>query len=148
MPAAATRDILNWVLFNLLIGNCDAHGKNISWNYSADDISVTPFYDMLSISIYGGKYNQNLAMAVGGNFSAKVNAYDLAEMCETCGLQPRFVSRTMNKMAKAVLTETDTLISGLDLSGDESDFATELISLLKANAKWYIEVAKELPCVK
>jgi len=44
--------------------------------------------------------------------------------------------------------ETDTLISGLDLSGDESDFATELISLLKANAKWYIEVAKELPNIR
>lgn len=132
VPAAATRDMLNWVLFNLLIGNCDAHGKNISWNYSANDISVTPFYDMLSISIFGGKYNQNLAMTIGDNFSAKVYAYDLAEMCEVCGLQPRFVSRTMDKMAKAVLTETDILTSGLDLSGDESDFAAELISLLKA----------------
>jgi serine/threonine-protein kinase HipA len=145
VPAAATRDMLNWVLFNLLIGNCDAHGKNISWNYSANDISVTPFYDMLSISIYGGKYNQNLAMAIGDNFSTKVYAYDLAEMCEVCELQPRFVARTLDKMAKAVLTETDTLTSGFDLSGDESDFAAELISLLKANAKWYIEVAKELP---
>lgn len=148
VPAAATRDMLNWVLFNLLIGNCDAHGKNISWNFGAEDISVTPFYDMLSISIYGSKYNQNLAMALGNNFSAKVYAYDLAEMCEVCGLQPRFVSRTLDKMAKAVLTEADTLISGLDLSGDESDFAAELISLLKANAKWYAEVARELPYVR
>ena len=148
VPAAATRDMLNWVLFNLLIGNCDAHGKNISWNYGADDISVTPFYDMLSISIYKEKYNQNLAMAVGDNFSAKVYAYDLAEMCEVCGLQPRFVARTFDKMAKVVLAETDTLTSGLDLSGDESDFATEMISLLKANAEWYIEVAKELPHIQ
>jgi serine/threonine-protein kinase HipA len=148
VPAASTRDMLNWVLFNLLIGNCDAHGKNISWNYGADDISVTPFYDMLSISIYKEKYNQNLAMAIGDNFSAKVYAYDLAEMCEVCKLQPRFVSRTLDKMAKAVLTETDTLISGLDILGNESDFATELISLLKANAKWYIEVAKELPNIR
>jgi serine/threonine-protein kinase HipA len=148
VPAAATRDILNWVLFNLIIGNCDAHGKNISWHYTRDEIRVTPFYDMLSISIYGGKYNQNLAMAVGDNFSAKVYAYDLAEMCEVCGLQPRFVARTLDKMAKAVWAETYTITSGLDLSGDESDFAAELISLLKANAKWHIEVAKDLPHVK
>lgn len=148
VPAAATRDMLNWVLFNLLIGNCDAHGKNISWNYSADDISVTPFYDMLSISIYGSKYNQNLAMAIGDNFSAKVYAYDLAKMCEACGLQPRFVARTFDKMAKAVLTETDTMTQGLNLSGDESNFADALISQLKENAKWYTEVAKELPNFK
>jgi serine/threonine-protein kinase HipA len=136
------------VLFNLLIGNCDANGKNISWNYSTNDISVTPFYDMLSISIYGNKYNQNLAMAVGDNFSAKVYAYDLSEMCEACELQPRFVSRTLEKMTKAVFTETDTLLSGLDRSGDESDFATKLIFLLKANAKWYAEVARELPHIR
>lgn len=27
VPAAALRDMLNWVLFQLLIGNSDAHGK-------------------------------------------------------------------------------------------------------------------------
>ena len=86
-------------------------------------------------------------MAVGDNFSAKVYAYDLAKMCEVCGLQLRFVARTLDKMAKALLAETDTLASGLDLSSDESDFAVELISLLSSNAKWYIEVAKELPHV-
>jgi len=148
VPAAATRDLLNWVLFNLLIGNCDAHGKNISWNYTANDISVAPFYDMLSISIYEGKYNQNLAMAVGENFSAKVHAYDLAEMCEACGLQPRFVARTLDKMAKAVLAETNSLTSGLSLSDGESDFATDLASLFTDNAKWFTEVSKELPHVK
>ncbi|PLX69005.1 MAG: hypothetical protein C0603_04785 [Denitrovibrio sp.] len=145
VPAVATRDILNWVLFNLIIGNCDAHGKNISWHYTSDEIKVIPFYDMLSISIYEGKYNQNLAMAIGDNFSSKIYAYDLAEMCEVCELQPRFVSRTLDKMAKAVLTETDTLISGFTLVGNETDFMEKLVSLLKANAKCYIEVAKELP---
>jgi hypothetical protein len=44
-----------------------------------------------------------------------------------------------------MLIETDTLKSGLDISSDEPDFAAELISLLKANAKWCIEIAKELP---
>lgn len=60
-------------------------------------------------------------------------------MCEVCGLQLLFVSRTLDKMANAVPTETDTLTSGLDISDDESDFAAELISLLKDNAEWYIE---------
>jgi len=145
VPAVATRDILNWVLFNLIIGNCDAHGKNISWHYTGDEIRVTPFYDMLSISIYEKKYNQNLAMAIGDNFSSQIYAYDLAEMCEMCELQSRFVARTLDKMAKVVLTETDTLISGFTLVGNETDFMKKFVPLLKANAEWYIEVAKELP---
>lgn len=148
VPAAAVRDMLNWVLFNLLIGNCDAHGKNISWRYSSDKISVAPFYDMLSITVYKGKYNESLAIGIGDTFSPEIYAYDLAEMCETCGIQPRFAARMMEKLAKSVKTEIGDLTAGMELSDDESDFAYELISLLKRNAERYIEVAKELPEVK
>jgi len=144
VPAAATRDILNWVLFNLIIGNCDAHGKNISWHYTGDGIRVTPFYDMLSISVYAGKYNQNLAMAIGDNFSSKVYAYDLLEMCEVCGLQPRFVARTLERMAKSTIVATGQLTTELTLLNDEIDFVSELVLFIKENANWYIEVANEL----
>lgn len=144
VPAAATRDILNWVLFNLIIGNCDAHGKNISWHYTKNEIGVSPFYDMLSISIYEGKYNQNLAMAIGDNFSSKIYAYDLMEMCETCNIQLRFVARTLEKMAKSTISTADQLTSGFNLLKDEVNFASELIKLIKKNANWYAEVANEL----
>lgn len=144
VPAAATRDMLNWLLFNLIIGNCDAHGKNISWYYSDNNISISPSYDMLSISIYDGRYNQNLAMAIGNNFSSKVDAYDLAEMCEVCNLQPRFVARTLEKMSKAVIAEADHLISAIDMYKNESDFADKLTSLIKNNAEWYTNISKEL----
>lgn len=148
VPAAATRDILNWVLFNLIIGNCDAHGKNISWHYTEDEIRVTPFYDMLSISIYEGKYNQNLAMAIGDNFSSKIYAFDLAEMCETCRLQPRFVARTLERMAKSTIAATDQLSLELTMLKDEVNFVSKLIQLIKENAIWYTEVASELSLIK
>ncbi|TCK62325.1 HipA domain-containing protein [Seleniivibrio woodruffii] len=142
VPAAAARDMLNWVLFNLLIGNCDAHGKNISWHYSADGIRIAPFYDMLSITVYEGRYNENLAMAVGDCFDSKVRASDIADMCEQCGLQPRFVARTLEKMAKAVSAELDTVDAGLELSEDEQGFADKLKGVLKENAAWYMDAAK------
>jgi len=148
IPAVATRDILNWVLFNLIIGNCDAHGKNISWHYTNDEIRVTPFYDMLSISIYEAKYNQNLAMGIGDNFSSKIYAYDLFEMCEECELQSRFVARTLERMAKSTIAVTDQLTSELNLLKNEVNFASELIQLIKANANWYAEVSNELSRIK
>jgi ABC-type Zn uptake system ZnuABC Zn-binding protein ZnuA len=54
----------------------------------------------------------------------------------------------MEKLAKSVKTEIGDLTAGMELSDEESDFACELISLLKRNAERYIEVAKELPEVK
>lgn len=148
VPAVATRDILNRVLFNLLIGNCDAHGKNISWYFSKEGVRIAPGYDMLSISIYKEKYNQNLAMAVGNSFSSRIYAYDLSEMCELCGLQPRFVARTLEKLCKSALAEIHNLTSDLNLKDDEIDFANQLSALIENNAKWYIDAAKELPKIK
>ncbi|WP_022850823.1 HipA domain-containing protein [Limisalsivibrio acetivorans] len=148
VPAAATRDILNWVLFNLIIGNCDAHGKNISWHYSKEGVHVAPFYDMLCVSIYGDKYNRNLAIAIGNTFNEKVYAYDLAEMCDSCGLQNRFVSRALMKLARETVLQLESLTNEMCLKSDEQDFAAELVSVIKSNAEWYIETAGELAAIR
>ena len=51
--AASRRSIFEWIVFNFLIGNDDAHLKNISFNTDKAGFSLTPFYDLLSTSCYG-----------------------------------------------------------------------------------------------
>lgn len=51
-PASARRDLLAWVLFNLLAGNGDAHLKNLSFYVSAEGITLAPFYDLVSTEAY------------------------------------------------------------------------------------------------
>jgi serine/threonine-protein kinase HipA len=64
VPAQAQRQLLQWVLFNYLIGNTDAHAKNISffihqsqWDgekmIDTDGIQVAPFYDLICGVVYG-----------------------------------------------------------------------------------------------
>ncbi len=51
-PLPDKRDLLKWVIFNFLIGNADAHAKNISLLYGEfGEISgprLAPFYDLVS----------------------------------------------------------------------------------------------------
>ncbi len=63
-PAADKKKLLQWTLFNYLIGNADAHGKNISFLYQSECV-VSPFYDVLSTAIYAD-LNLRLSMKVGG----------------------------------------------------------------------------------
>jgi len=76
IPALARTQLLQWVIFNYLIGNTDAHAKNISFfiHQSSWDgqmitgktgIHVAPFYDLLSGVVYG--YHE-LAQSIGGEF--------------------------------------------------------------------------------
>ncbi|MDR2199263.1 MAG: HipA domain-containing protein [Deltaproteobacteria bacterium] len=57
------------LIFNFIIGNCDAHAKNISILYDFDDKniinhSLAPFYDLVSTKIYKN-LSRELAMFIG-----------------------------------------------------------------------------------
>ncbi|MEA3306618.1 MAG: type II toxin-antitoxin system HipA family toxin, partial [Elusimicrobiota bacterium] len=47
-PIIDKRNMLQWVVFNYLIGNCDAHAKNISILFTEGKVKLAPFYDLMS----------------------------------------------------------------------------------------------------
>jgi len=58
---------IEWIIFNYLIGNTDAHAKNLSLLHSHTGIKLAPFYDILSTEIYPEKIvDHNTAMLLGG----------------------------------------------------------------------------------
>jgi serine/threonine-protein kinase HipA len=54
-PAVARAHLFSWLVFNVLVGNSDAHLKNISFLVSHEGIQLAPFYDLLSEAAYGTK---------------------------------------------------------------------------------------------
>lgn len=55
VPVAARLRLYSWFVFNLLIGNNDAHLKNLSFMADAAGIALAPHYDMLSTVVYHTK---------------------------------------------------------------------------------------------
>jgi len=51
-PAVARTRLFTWLLFNVLVGNSDAHLKNLSFTVSHQGIQLAPFYDLLSVAAY------------------------------------------------------------------------------------------------
>jgi len=53
-PAALARlRLFQWLIFNVLVGNEDAHLKNLSFLMSAKSVHLAPFYDLLCTAVYG-----------------------------------------------------------------------------------------------
>ncbi|MDO3377561.1 type II toxin-antitoxin system HipA family toxin [Geoalkalibacter halelectricus] len=66
-PGKDILSLLNWVIFNYLIGNSDAHGKNLSLLLLPEGPKLSPFYDLLSTRIYSHYgLDARLAMKIGG----------------------------------------------------------------------------------
>lgn len=64
-PASDQKDLLSWVVFNALIGNADAHAKNLAILYTPRGPRLAPFYDLISTLVYPD-LSSRLAMRIGG----------------------------------------------------------------------------------
>lgn len=51
-PAVPRSRLFGWLVFNVLVGNSDAHLKNLSFLVSHEGVQLAPFYDLLSVAVY------------------------------------------------------------------------------------------------
>lgn len=70
-PEKASSDIFVWVVFNTLIGNDDAHLKNLSFFYDGYRLKPAPHYDILSTTVYapGNKWLESSYPWTGGDIA-------------------------------------------------------------------------------
>lgn len=102
-PARDRQQLWLALAFNVLIGNCDAHGKNYSLLYDSPAPSLAPFYDLLSTAVYR-ELTTRLAMSVDGAAQLEVvSGQAWKELAAEVGFAPRFLTQRMEPFVKRVL---------------------------------------------
>ncbi len=96
--------LLNWVIFNYLIGNSDAHGKNTSLLLLPEGPMLAPFYDLLSTRIYAHfGLAEGLAMKIGGeNDPGAIQKKHWELFAEEVGIKPRLVLTRVTDLAQKI----------------------------------------------
>ncbi len=135
---AATRlTMLRWALFQFLIGNSDAHGKNFSFFVRPGGLlEPTPWYDLVSVLQYDG-FDAELAMAYGDVFDhAKVSPFALADFATRCGVDRKLMRREGQRLAKlAATTAAAQAQSGDYQDEEERDFVQAIATLVSQQAQ-------------
>ena len=92
--------LLDYVIFNALIGNHDAHAKNFSLLYSGKAPVLAPSYDTLSTAAYP-TMTQKMAMKIGSNYKfSEVQARHWEQFAESVGLTKAQAKRRILELAK------------------------------------------------
>ena len=116
MPAAGKLNFIRLLVFNVLIGNCDAHAKNYAVLYRNGRPSFAPAYDLLSTMVYD-TIAKRFAMSIGGETRmGMLNREHFAELARRCGLHPRMVLAELSDMADALPRKAQSLADELDAS--------------------------------
>lgn len=64
-PILDKKVLIQWIVFNYMIGNCDAHAKNISMLITKESYRLAPLYDLVSTAVYPS-LSAKFAMKIGG----------------------------------------------------------------------------------
>ncbi len=92
--------LFDYVLFNAMIGNHDAHAKNFSLLYRANETTLAPLYDVLSTAVYPN-LTQKMAMKIGSKYKfSEVQARHWDQFSQAAGLSITQTRKRILKFAK------------------------------------------------
>jgi serine/threonine-protein kinase HipA len=106
-PVIDLANLLDAAIFNYLIGNNDAHGKNFSLLYKKQgngtlEIGLSPLYDIVS-TLYYPELSRDMAMKLGREYSSeKIMPRDFEQLAEEAGLGKAQVKRRVPELAATV----------------------------------------------
>lgn len=126
-PLEAITALMRWQIFNYLIGNSDAHGKNLALLYrrgASGGVMLAPFYDLVAIDSLNRlrapchRFSRAMAFSIGGAMRPeRVGRAAWQGFSRDLGVRPRRVERELEAMAtqlpdhgRRVRAELDGLI--------------------------------------
>ena len=135
LPAKDLLNFQRWVMFNYLIGNSDAHAKNISVLIDETGYALAPFYDLMCVQVYG---DDRLALFIGDEDQfASIGAHSWEAFCEDCGfgVKPTLTlfRKMANDVAKAWVAVSAQAMSDFALSPREVALIHAITKVIEAN---------------
>ncbi|MDD2600321.1 MAG: type II toxin-antitoxin system HipA family toxin [Kiritimatiellae bacterium] len=104
---ADTKSFLNWMVFNVLVGNCDSHGKNLAFLYSQNKTLLAPHYDLVATINYP-RVSTKLAMSIGGEYNVhNINKNCWIKQAECMGIRPQMLCGLVDKMSEQIISNIE-----------------------------------------
>jgi serine/threonine-protein kinase HipA len=108
-PAIDIMRLLDAIIFNVLIGNHDAHGKNFSLLYLPGNTQIAPLYDLVSTSYYP-QLTKKMAMKIGKEAeSLKITLRHFEQLAQDVGLSVPIMKKRLPELTKLVLANTSSV---------------------------------------
>lgn len=123
--------LFDYVVFNALIGNHDAHAKNFALLYSGKSAVLAPLYDALSTAVYP-TLTPKMAMKIGSKYKfSELQARHWEQFAEGAGLSKAQAKRRILELARALPTKARELHSDSEFPFAESAIVASIVALIE-----------------
>ena len=138
--------LLDYVIFNALIGNHDAHAKNFSLLYVDDSVGnsadknagknpvLAPFYDTLSTAVYPA-LTPRMAMKIGSKYKfSEVQARHWDQFAQAAGLSVAQTRKRILELARQLPPTARKLQSAPNKGYADHSLIEQIVSLIEQRA--------------
>ena len=132
--------LLDYVVFNALIGNHDAHAKNFSLLYVGKAPVLAPLYDTLSTAVYPS-LTPRMAMKLGSKYKfSEVQAQHWDQFAQSAGLSVAQARKRILELSRKLPLIARKLQSAQDSGFAQYPLVDQIIALIEQRAaqtiKW------------
>jgi serine/threonine-protein kinase HipA len=147
-PAVARSRLFGWLVFNVLVGNSDAHLKNLSFMVSHEGVQLAPFYDLLSIATYDSpafdkqvwpEQTQLAWPVLGVRHFSSINRSVLLEAGAVLNLAKGTAGRVLESLRSRVVMQAQALCAELEAENAE---------IVRTRPELAATMAGEIRCVR
>lgn len=127
--------LLDYIIFNCLVGNNDAHGKNFSLLYGQNGIQLAPLYDVLSTAVYPD-LTDSMAMKIGSKYRFdQLHARHWGQMAEGAQLGSPQLKRRVLEIADVLPGLAQGLYEKFKANGWDHPILGQITSLIENRCK-------------
>ena len=133
-PAPSTLKLIDAVIFNAIIGNADAHGKNFSLVYRPDGCALAPLYDLMVTAAYP-EIAANFAMRIGDRSRIEEFREDTwAVFARDVGVTWPYVRRRVQQLAQAIDQRAHPVASRIAEQGFDAEALSSFATIVRERA--------------
>lgn len=142
---AIEKTIFDISIFNFLIGNTDAHGKNFSILHKENQLILAPFYDLVSCLIYSN-LDDKFSMAYGGRFkNDKIKFENFTKHGNIFGFSKKLTIQYVNDMCSIMASTIPIVMTECsNFSDTDKIFLEKLVQYIQTKIRATISLCCNL----
>lgn len=133
----STYAYLDWICFNLLIGNNDSHSKNISFLLKDNKIELAPFYDLVATALYSS-LKKSFSFKIGGRDEySQLGKKQFEDLDAELELKPGTMEERLRMTYEKMASHKDILAERLSEKYPNVKIMNRIAELIEDRAKGF-----------
>lgn len=134
-PAIDTLKLLDAALFNLIVGNADAHGKNFSLLYESQATRLAPLYDLMCTAAYPQLTTKPAMKVAGTNALEDLTPRVWEKFAADISLGLPYLRRRARELAGAAADQARAVADAVTADGLDARALAQYVNIVETRSK-------------